>query len=134
MKQEHTPEPWELSLGRIAHVRQSAEISDDNIEHVRICTCLSSLDSRQIDGAGSDTDDANAARIVACVNACAGIPNPAAIAEVIATLEAILEEHDASHYSCPVFHGKDAEAPELLQAARAALRGLEGGGEATIRR
>lgn len=29
---KHTPEPWELSLGRIAHVRQSAEISDERAE------------------------------------------------------------------------------------------------------
>ena len=37
--------------------------------------------------------EANARRIVECVNACANIPNPAAIAEVVAALE-VLEKLD----------------------------------------
>ena len=37
----------------------------------------------------------NARRIVECVNACANIPNPAAIADVVAALDGILLEMSA---------------------------------------
>lgn len=70
----HTKEPWRLSEGQ-----------PDNIEGVFVEGCL--RDSWCRDPVCSEED---AARIVACVNACAGMEDPAVeIAKMRAALEHI---------------------------------------------
>lgn len=70
MSQQHTPEPWK-------HVGQGDIIGANNDD-----ACAAYL--------RTDIGDANARRIVACVNACAGIPT--------ASLEAMPERHlDSIH-------------------------------------
>jgi hypothetical protein len=59
------------------------------------------------------TNKANARRIVECVNPLEGIPNPAAIADVVAALERIA--------ACESFHSGD-----LVDIARQALASLRG--------
>lgn len=61
--QQHTPEPWKF-------VRQDKRFDGSQI----IGTDGENILFDQYGPDGSTTD-ANAARIVACVNACAGIPN-----------------------------------------------------------
>lgn len=66
MKTEHTPEPW--------HAPGLAEIHDSG--H-RVIALLSDVDPVQEELRPSPSTaegDANARRIVACVNACAGMP------------------------------------------------------------
>lgn len=59
MSQQHTPEPWEVSaLGGGLHAND-----------VPICQFFNDC------GDDFQNHEANARRIVACVNACAGIPN-----------------------------------------------------------
>ena len=65
---------------------------------------------------------ANAVRIVACVNACAGI-NPEAVPDLLATLRDIVRLHDlgifreAEHVSLA-----GSDWPQRLNGARAALQ------------
>jgi hypothetical protein len=63
-EQKHTPEPWREQDGRIV----ANEPSADNDE-VLIC------DVAPDNHALTEFDEFNARRIVACVNACAGISN-----------------------------------------------------------
>ena len=58
MTTHHTPEPWRANAAQ-------ADIEGPDGEEVAVCYCN--------DDDGSDAI-ANARRIVACVNACAGIP------------------------------------------------------------
>lgn len=68
----HTQDPWE-------HVATNGGWD-----------AVADVDSRIICNLGLNEPD-NATRIVACVNAMAGIPNPAAVAEVIAALKEVAE-------------------------------------------
>ncbi len=56
----HTPEPW------------SFEVTDEHDEYS--CDVFDSNELSIIDGSNGLITEANARRIVACVNACAGIP------------------------------------------------------------
>jgi hypothetical protein len=83
-EQKHTPEPWEYWNER------SGEENTFNIQCVRgdiVAICDDHWDRR-----GDDTNEANAARIVACVNALDGIPDPAAFVERARAVEAERDE------------------------------------------
>lgn len=74
----HTKEPWDVAP-KSPHLIYSL-IGD------AIAECDGS-----VDGKSREWDHANAARIVACVNACAGIADPSAIPDAIHALQKIVE-------------------------------------------
>lgn len=97
----HTKEPWRLSEGR-----------PDNIEGVFVEGCL--RDSWCRDPVCSEED---AARIVACVNACAGMDDPAAeIAKMRDALERIAKP--TSFYVTGQFKWAQETAREALPAKK----------------
>ncbi len=61
---KHTPEPWVT----VTHANGTPTLIHGQASHIAECWSLDRV----------HTPTANAARIVACVNACAGMENPAA--------------------------------------------------------
>lgn len=96
--QKHTPEPWEARKDPqrwiVKAIYGSFGMDDSQLIPARM-------------GAGV-REEANAERIVACVNACAGL-NPEAVPEMVKALEAVCTNRD------PVGFG------QAIKAARAAL-------------
>ena len=113
---KHTPEPWKLAEavgGRHATGMRRIRSESEGLEHGAVA---------EVYGINDGTEAAaNGARIVACVNACAGINNPAAIPEAMAAFEIIT--HLVGHNSC-----SDGRTPNgfavALDNARAALAHL----------
>ena len=83
---KHTPEPWKVNK---MHV--SADIS-------HIGSCYGTMTSKE-------EDRANAARIVACVNACAGMESP----------EDDIKRYKKALSSCLYYLQKIANMPEYRQ-------------------
>ena len=83
---EHTPEPWRFDARGIW---QEAEV------WTRARQVVSSCD----DGYCDPVSKANAIRIVACVNACAGIPTDVLEANIIKDLMTIGDEHGTDYQS-----------------------------------
>ena len=77
----HTKEPWRIYKHSAAHVEN--EIGRG------VCSTGGYADNFS-NGAFHDENEANARRIVACVNALAGY-NPDAVADVVAALESIAQ-------------------------------------------
>ena len=75
----HTKEPWRIYKHSAAHV--------ENENGRGVCSTGGYADNFS-NGAFHDENEANAHRIVACVNALAGY-NPDAVADVVAALEQI---------------------------------------------
>lgn len=73
---KHTVEPWEVSQDTNINCATGADIDDS--DDWRIAACEGSLFDRP-----SDEREANAARIVACVNGCVVIPNPEILGEFL---------------------------------------------------
>lgn len=98
---KHTPEPW-----RIFSSAQPSCIVDDAGD---ICRARSPLD---------------AARIVACVNACAGMDDPSA---EIARLRAQRTELAKALRACvDNYYNSEGDEQSCAKAGRAALAALEG--------
>lgn len=81
MKPKHTPEPWSADLTR--HTPSlSIPIQAAGVQHSVAAAPLdfysTAWDKPAATYRQNATAKANAERIVACVNACAGIPDPAA--------------------------------------------------------
>ena len=116
MTEKHTPEPWYLEEGyAVIHQDQDRPTAQ---RIMRIADCASAEQ-------GADTAEANARRIVAAINATAGIPTEAledgAVSEAVVLLEKF-----ASAFRL----GTEWESlyPEDVYAqARAALAKLKGG-------
>ena len=107
----HTPEPWMFDEGDLI-------ILTDDEANVRIAEVVSdNCDER-------DTALGDAARIVACVNACAGIENPAALPALIEAAEACEEWLTADNVPVPAWH--KAGGPDVLTMLRAALANVRG--------
>lgn len=68
MKPKHTPEPWRV--GNPGHVLKDAP-------NLPIQVAFTAANG------GTDEETANADRIIACVNALAGVANPSAIEKLI---------------------------------------------------
>jgi hypothetical protein len=84
----HTPEPW-------INLAQGVVITDDVGHHI------AELEPSQETRLSATTQRANGLRIVACVNACAGI-NPNAVPKMMESLRLIAaweptESHDEPH-------------------------------------
>lgn len=121
MKPTHTSEPWEI-------LKQNHNLYIGNKQADKYCTggfswrfvCRPFPEQRSGAKRGtspswygwSELVEANAARIVSCVNACAGI-NPAAVPEIVDALERLLA------CACPT--GMDTETDRAMEQARAAL-------------
>lgn len=95
---KHTPEPWIVEEADNGGERHN--IYSDNPAHdgAYIAAVWSDESATGNDGADEDTPqyvtdaeaDANAKRIVACVNGCAGIADPSAVGDMLEALRAIL--------------------------------------------
>lgn len=110
---EHTPTPWaHCEEVKYPHRYEGHAIRSAAEEEVT--EGLGSIVSPTVFGRG------NAERIVACVNACEGIENPAAIPRVIQALEELVAERN--------LHGCHEDLPETLglEWAREALAALRG--------
>lgn len=112
----HTPEPW----------HHSADIPQHGCRLIHAADGYLVADAGRITKRTGDEMDSNAARIVACVNACAGMMDPA---KEIAALRAALEPFAelATSAKCdemPEFAARTfvVTAASML-AARAALAG-----------
>lgn len=80
---QHTPEPWSVSAEE--YDAESGVISIPEIGRL--------LHETNADWSPAEDwgiDKANAERIVACVNACAGIANPEAISEMLCEVKVLL--------------------------------------------
>lgn len=97
----HTPEPWRLDT-------DGGSGQYHNIRHNMICSGPYLLGSRRDTG----TAKADAARIVACVNACAGI-NPEAVPDLLAAVEDALIQFGAN----ADYSEDDANSVSMLRAA-----------------
>lgn len=95
---KHTQEPWEIGFN-------GAGAPVITVEYRDICTIEESFGDAE----------ANASRIVACVNACAGIENPGeTIPALVAALEAALP-------LLPTFGPAGQSNVPTIEAVRAAL-------------
>lgn len=131
---KHTPEPWKAyGLAIYTEANRVHWLSGKD--------ALQSLIANVRDNYNQDPEDvvdnppsmaeaeANASRIVACVNGCEGIVDPSAVKELLEALEAVLFSAEAMRDELESFQGFSGE-PESMKAARAAIakaRGLEGG-------
>lgn len=119
----HTPEPWRFDHGGI-YGAESVHISGYDYPAPNgygRCSSRSYTDRvcEIVGGFDNEARNANAARIVACVNALAGL-NPDGVADVVEALRAIAdadEKHGHVHY---------LSKARMAEIARAALAKLEG--------
>ena len=109
MTTDHTPEPW-FAYDCNAGTGIGAVDTDDG-EHLNL---------------GAMESEANAAHIVACVNACAGI-NPEAVPEMLKALSACLEAlnvaFQADENPFGVHHNAAADAVDAAEVAIAKATG-----------
>lgn len=81
---KHTPEPWAVGVGVDGKWgRHHASVRTDNIPFPIASTMFFGITPQE-------ECEANAARVVACVNALAGIPDPAAEMARLRAVEAAL--------------------------------------------
>ena len=119
---KHTPEPWKVgptNPGRI--YRDSGSLSKIGNPIARANVAIWP----------EGQEDANAARIVACVNACAGMADPE---EEIAALREVAEAARAFFFDASYINGKDLTPVQRVNQLsltrvplRAALAKLEWG-------
>ena len=104
---KHTSEPWMICRSQSDLI----EVGQLNYE-----TQVALIEA---DGGDAETDAANAARIVECVNACAGYADPSKLRDVVEAGKQMLEALE---------NGWSAFEPaDNLEAALAALEGRDDG-------
>jgi len=74
---EHTPEPWKINRQGICLDGVGIDTEDDSVVEVACSDCT---------GDDERLSEVNARRIVACVNACRGIPTEALEGELLKPL------------------------------------------------
>jgi hypothetical protein len=117
---KHTPEPWEQMGGSSAIVAVSELERDEDGNRVAVAQCgdeISPLAGLKY----GDERDANAARIVSCVNACAGLADPAEALRVAREALELAELWLAN--SVPV---TEIDGPKPLPVVSRALAMLKG--------
>jgi hypothetical protein len=107
---QHTPEPWSAIKWTSSAETTIAKLNSDN----ELVTVISDCTGH---GQYSDVGIANASRIVACVNALAGM-EPGAVVEFIEKIKIVL--HLGEHHTT-------YELPEALADIRTALAAMKGG-------
>ena len=107
---QHTPEPWRTEggpgeLGSANCVYSGPRRTPDNPSDY-VCSCLSREGYSQT-SARPERGYANAARIVACVNACTGMADPAKEIERLRRCEAELDAATSAMgtLDCPIPNG-----------------------------
>ena len=113
---KHTREPWiagEYPPG--ARVRSYAAMSEDG-------ALLASMQTVSIH-VGKLPGKANAARIVACINACAGIEDPAAELARLRRVEGAAREVLTETVQAGEFFTQDYVSRSALDSLRSALEG-----------
>lgn len=110
---EHTKEPWATTKAKPRKVHAGG---------VLICTAVlrnSATTAQNASGKSLEEATANARRIVDCVNALAGIPDPAAYVQalgvILRALEAVIDA--TSSYLPPDGISKDECISRVLQAS-----------------
>ena len=106
----HTPGPWTTRKG---NTRWSVVGGGQYIAYAVSGT----------PGLGPDGERANAERIVACVNACEGLADPAVVPELLAALKVVTECLESTR-DCSL--GNDPEGSAACDRARAAIAKAEG--------
>lgn len=117
----HTPEPWK-DVGFIGAPASSASSG-----YLLIGNTRDRGDHGDGTGCDRQTADANRARIVACVNACAGI-NPAAVPDLMAVAKSTVLVLDSVQGDLVAFEdSEDLQRPLLaaLDALQAILTKVE---------
>lgn len=110
-EQKWTKEPWDVHKWRIC-----AGVESGN--STLVCDTAWNKKTREV-----AANKANAARIVACVNALAGIPDPAAFVSHVAAMERALR-----FYADPAnMESFDVRKPGICKIAKQALEGAGDG-------
>lgn len=114
---KHTPEPWETG--------RACEYSQDDKNALSISGANRNVAFHQWNRGDTEldeTDFANFARIVACVNACAGLEDPAAaLATVMELIQASREMVAITHFSGCIDESTRDARDNLDAASTAAL-------------
>lgn len=120
MAGKHTAGPWTAEISKCAThwvIRHSARGKGDGYNNRVAETCQwSPASGPQI---GPSESAANAARIVACVNACEGIDDPSAIREVVEAAKRALNYIANTESEL----GIELQSGDMLRAALAKLEG-----------
>ena len=135
---KHTKEPW--AIDQYGHIYGPyTPMSDAQKKDAGVPVGIGAKRQPHIAAVhGKDAMAGDGNRIVTCVNACAGIPNPAAIPDVVDALREITEECPQGVDPATVPQAGIEAAPQQvvinmsvgllrLRKARAALAKLEGG-------
>ena len=113
---KHTPEPWFCDSADVEGAERAAVRAEDGA-----LVAIAWAGERDGIGVMGDAEqDANSARIVACVNACAGLPDPALVPELVKMLRRVLDTCTQDFGCC--------EVEGVAEAARALLARAEGKG------
>ncbi len=120
---EHTPEPWHLGTQLVTNLKICVRLEDGG-EYVIADTNWNFPDDAK----------ANARRIVACVNACAGVPtelledNPAPFSRLLEERDELLAALDTLRVAFVIAVGdKSPFAKQALLPADAAIAKAKGG-------
>lgn len=118
--QKHTPEPWQYHLGRGADPRFHVQTQGG---YQIASTPPLHRDTRSHDE--NTQREANARRIVVCVNACAGIPTEALEAGVVGELLAAIRTLAANKLSSSNCSSVELAGKRVRNVASPALAKLE---------
>lgn len=90
MSTKHTEEPWAVAMVQISGLNEPAILSGET----RVCSLPALTNAGGRRNVRADTIAADAKRIVACVNACAGM-NPSALAGAVEALEKLIRQAES---------------------------------------
>lgn len=119
MTQKHTPEPWRVD----EYKNPCLMFASIEVDHGKV-KFIASVYTTNHSEYGNETARANAERIVACVNACAGIHDPK---ELIEGADIALRERDAlrkllREVSDTIFANSDMNTPLWIEDIRAKIK------------
>lgn len=135
---KHTPEPWEAEIsynqaaigivtasGRANTIGQRPNA--DQRWTIAVLNCAGVFVGDRLKYSSTDEQRANRDRIVACVNACAGI-NPEAVPSLLKACEALIADYNECISASEFGDGPIAE--QLLETLKAELAKTKGTGDA----
>jgi hypothetical protein len=121
MSEEHTPEPWTLHTeGSIANIKYTKWHEADSV--LGDTSHVARLNDAWICDEHGGTASINGQRIVASVNACAGIPTSALESGVIAEMRAVLDDLLSLTLDAALGEGRElSESEESIRERALAL-------------